>query len=154
MDVQSKIYYPCCSASLLKMSAFISDLADSFSSAIGLFSWDKKRMFKPQLFEVESLYLNNVFLTTLISHVSVTLLNITAVLHQLAHCRAVCNLNVIKYYYDDKNILKTHLAGRFQVLAFLKKIEQKTWLRSEGEIPEDCEEKFGLVLLRKILDCW
>ena len=98
MDVQSKIYSPCCSGSLLTMSAFISDLPDSASD---VFSWDNNRMFKPQLFKVGSLYLNNVFLITLISHVNVTLFPSPAVPHQVSNW-AVCNLNVVMKYFDLK----------------------------------------------------
>ena len=75
-------------------------------------------MFKPQQFKVDSLYLNNVFLITLISHVNVTLFASPAVPHQLSNW-AVCILNVVIKYFDfkifedDKNILKTYLSGRF-----------------------------------------
>ena len=58
-------------------------------------------MFKPQLFKVSSLYLNNVFLITLISHVNVTLFYSSVVPHQLSN-RAVCNLNVVIKYFDFK----------------------------------------------------
>ena len=156
MDVQSKIYSPCCSGSLLTMSAFISDLPGSSSSDV--FSWDNNRMFRPQLFKVGSLYLNNVFLITLISHVNVTLFSRPVVPHQLSNW-AVCNLNVVIKYFDfkifgdDKNILKTYLSG-FQVLAFLKKIKQKSRLRSDWKIPEDCQKEFRLFVLGQIINYW
>ena len=93
-------------------------------------------MFKPQLFKVGSLYLNTVFLTTPISHVDVTFFSSPVVPHQLSNW-AVCNLNVVIKYFDfkifedDKNILKTYLSGRFQVLAFLKEIKKKNRLGSD-----------------------
>ena len=107
IDVQRKIYSPCCSGSLLTMSDSISDLPDSASD---VFSWDNNRIFKHELvFKVGSLYLNNVFLITLISHVNVTLFSSPVVPHQLSNW-AVCNLNVVIKYFDfrifedDKNI--------------------------------------------------